>query len=143
MKTNQPKPAPSIPFGAFLTRYRNSISAITGKPFSMRMLAEMLEVDQWRLQKWEKKGFLPTDDEDRNKIKSFFKIANLENITESSIAHGIDCYKKKNNLKSVPNFVTSSESENFDNIEEKLLTAIEANTKAVEALYKILSKWKP
>ena len=58
----------------FLRAYRKQ------KKLSVRKFAEMLDVSNFRLEKWEK-GINPNY-EDATKIKEYFRVADLENFSE-------------------------------------------------------------
>ena len=79
----------------FLKEYRKGVNVATGKAFSLRMLAELLEIDQFRLQKWEQRNNLPSSDSDRNKLKAFFEIEDFEDIKESTLKKAIKDYPSK------------------------------------------------
>lgn len=79
----------------FLKEYRKGVSINTGKAFSLRALAELIGVDQWRLQKWEQGTGAPKDETDRIKVRNFFDIE-LEGgeISEVILKNAIGRYPK-------------------------------------------------
>ena len=77
----------------FLTNYRNGVRAATGKLLSRREVVvnifgkegvsdEEIGKIEKKYEKWEVGKAKPKDDSDRNAIKSFFGIVDLENISE-------------------------------------------------------------
>ena len=78
----------------FLKQYHSGIQQKTGKMFSMRMLSELLSVDQWRLQKWIQRNSLPSSDYDRLRIKEFFGIEDFLDIKDKFLKDAIARYPK-------------------------------------------------
>jgi hypothetical protein len=80
-------------FSEFIKSYRKGVNISTGKAFSLRALAELIAVDQWRLQKWEQGIGSPKDESDRIKVKNFFGIdLNNEELSEQLLKSAIERY---------------------------------------------------
>lgn len=78
----------------FLKAYRNGIKAATNKHFSVLDLALLLGVSQDRLTKWEGsktvKPVFPTEESDRKKLREFFGVEDLRNISEEVLKSAIE-----------------------------------------------------
>jgi phage repressor protein C with HTH and peptisase S24 domain len=97
-------------FNEFLKSYRSGVNVKTGKAFSLRALAELVGVDQWRLQKWEQGSGNPKDENDRNAIKKFFGIDEInDDISDEVLKSAIARYPAGAELTDKPSKPTGED----------------------------------
>ena len=105
----------------FLRTYRK------GRKLSVRAFAEMMDVNRFRLEKWEK-GIQPNY-EDELKIKKFFKVRDVQNFSEDFL-RSFEVEKEENNsmneILSLKDKLIAEKDKRIEALEETIFLLREA-----------------
>ena len=106
-------------FQAFIRAYRK------GKKLSVRKFAEMLDVSQFRLEKWET-GIHPNY-EDSIKIKRYFGVKDIQNFSEESIKSFEPKETAVNEVIKLKDIIIEEKEKRIQSLEETIQVLKEAN----------------
>lgn len=105
---------------AFLRTFRK------GRKFSVRAFAEMMDVNKFRLEKWEK-GIQPNYS-DEMKIKKFFKVKDIQNFSED-FAKSFQIEKSESpaeDILTLKNQLIAEKDKRIESLEETIFLLREA-----------------
>ncbi|MGN6247373.1 MAG: helix-turn-helix domain-containing protein [Ginsengibacter sp.] len=104
--------------GEFIRKYRKK------EKFSVRKLAEMLDVSRFRLEKWEK-GVHPNYD-DGTKIKKYFGVKDFQNFSEEFLESFEPSEDKKDELIRMKDLLLEEKDKRIQALEETVQLLKEA-----------------
>ena len=111
---------------AFLRTFRK------GRKFSVRAFAEMMDVNKFRLEKWEK-GIQPNYS-DEMKIKKFFKVKDIQNFSED-FAKNFQIEKSESpaeDILTLKNQLIAEKDKRIEALEETIFIMREAQAEYVK-----------
>ena len=97
-----------------------------GRKFSVRAFAEMMDVNKFRLEKWEK-GIQPNYS-DELKIKKFFRVKDIQNFSEEFLK-SFEIEKRENSVDdilSLKNQLIAEKDKRIEALEETIFLLREA-----------------
>lgn len=114
----------------FLKRYRKSMQ------YSGRILSEKMDVSKHLLEKWENAGYTPNAS-DTKKLKRFFGLKNIDNITEETLRKSISGKSTSidQKLKEKDSIIKEKDKRIRDL--EKLVAMQEEKIQLMKGIYKI------